>query len=105
MKTINKTLAILFAAAAFTACTNQSIEPMRPVTQPQLVARPDTASGPYRIVREDDEQPAKPQRGKITTTDEPDRNDFQPQLTPEPTPKPMPHLPALPVAQSDTLVY
>lgn len=105
MKTINKTLALLFAAVAFTACTNQPIEPMRPATQPQSVVRPDTASGPYRIVSEEDERPVKPQRGKVTTTDAPDRNDYQPQRLEEPTPKPMPRLAVQPVAQADTLMY
>lgn len=53
MKTINKTIALLFAAAAFTACTKPAIDPVRPPVQPQfIISRPDTLVNPGYLDQE-----------------------------------------------------
>lgn len=91
MKTIPKTLALLFTAAAYTACTNATIEPVRPAAQPSIVvARPDTTAGlPVDQLAIDDELPAKNRHKTAPINEEVHLNGQQPIVTPtQPTPRP-----------------
>ena len=105
MRTINTTFALLFAAIAFTACTNLAIEPMRPATQLQTITRPDTTSTPTRILMEGDEQSTKPNYGKVTPNQESDRNNDQPRPVADPMPRPMPKPVVKSQPKPDTLAY
>lgn len=95
MKTLNKTIALLFAAAAFTACTKPVIDPVRPAPQPQsIIARPDTTTELNAIKPlSDDELPSPSRHKKQTLVEELPQNDQQPETsgTPvnQPTPRPV----------------
>ena len=80
MKTLNKTITLLFAAAAFTACTKPAIEPIRPVT---------VAGLPVDQSAIDDALPAKNRHKIVTMNEEVHLNGQQPVVTPtQPTPRP-----------------
>ncbi len=103
MKTITKTLALLFVAAAFTACTNQSIEPERPTQQ----LRTDTT---HSLIQNSTE--GKPARqhlhGKMIIAEDVDPGTTQPGSGIEPTPYPVsvpaPRPAVMPVEQLNGLI-
>lgn len=108
MKNSIKSLAFLVASVAFTACTNQSIEPMRPTTSLQSSAIwPDTTS---QITTEDYQQSRKSLHGKMMISDEINQDISQPEVIVEPTPHtapiatpyPKPHLDVMPIEQLES---
>lgn len=58
MKTITKSIALLVATVVFTACSHQTIEPVRPTTPSPAPIMP-LNDGPGLI--DEPQQPAKPQ--------------------------------------------
>ena len=85
MKTITKTLALLFATVAFTACTNQSIEPVRPAAQIQS----DTTHRRVQSPAGNDLQSQKYLSEKMIVTEGADQDNTQPMPIVEPTPYPV----------------
>lgn len=72
MKTITKTFALLVAAAAFTACTNQAIEPASVSNYPQsIIAQLDTLIHIDYTEDNATAQPVEPVRGTGTLLDDP----------------------------------
>ncbi len=114
MKTINKALALLISAVAFTACTDQSIEPMRTTTQPQsMIVRPDTTYSSDRITLENNEQLTYERHGKVTLTENVEQATPQPTTVEAPASLPKPHVvprdephqTVMPVVHADASVY
>lgn len=69
MKTIKTTIALLFAAVAFTACTHESIEPVRPVMQSPTVMKADTNQ---TVIREEyGDEPTLLKHYKLPTETQP----------------------------------
>lgn len=103
MKTITKTLALLVVAAAFTACTNQSIEPVRPIQQ----LRTDTT---HSLIQSSTEgEPGRQQlHGKMISAEDVDPGTTQPGPGVEPTPYPVsvpaPRPAVMPVEQLSGLI-
>lgn len=103
MKTITKTLALLFATAAFTACTNPSIEPARPATQ----SKSDTTHRLTQSPVESDPQTRKHQSEKMIVSEGIDQNNtpltptVEPASYPVTVPSPRPAV--MPVEQINAL--
>ena len=99
MKTTNNALTLLFAALSFTACTNQSIEPVRSVTPIQSTVQSDSLS-PVHILPEKTQQSETPYQYGLETVDQKEEN------TPYQQPHvitPLPRQTVMPVMKSDTL--
>ena len=88
MKTINKTLAFLFASFAFTACTKESIEPVRPILH---VVRLDTITKSKFLTTEQEEPSADWKYGKVMTNEEFNQNQPRPQIIAAPANPAEPH--------------
>ena len=113
MKTSIKTLATLFAAVAFAACSKPTIDPVRPAAVPVSIVQPVTPGQPQPIAETlDDEQP-KPSAPASLTTDVPAQYGQQPATVGNPNPQPIPrpaypqpaHKPAQLTAASNSLAY
>ena len=112
MKTINKTIALLFAAAAFTACTKPTIDPLKPAVQPQsIISRPDTLSNPVYLDQENHEPIDFEHKKLVPFYDEltPGTNQPKPTVLPVTQPQTSPASPASdkPIKQipaSDSLI-
>lgn len=107
MKTITKTIALVVATVAFAACTNQTIEPVRSITQLQTITiHPDTVSQITAVI---DKQPRKYTQNNEITDEGLNHDMLRPGMTTEPIPQTMPimppcqkpHLNVMPIEQSD----
>lgn len=103
MKTTHNAFALLFAAITFTACTHQSIEPVRPVYQTQPIIRTDSIESVH-ILPNKTEQDARPVYYGLETVDqEPGHMPYQQPHTVTPSPQPIPRETVMPVVKSDSL--
>ncbi|SOD88072.1 hypothetical protein [Spirosoma fluviale] len=103
MKTTHNAFALLFAAITFTACTSQSVEPVRPTSRPQSVMYADSTLPDQAMPGQPDRSEKIP-HGVATVDQEPGGNPYQPLInTPLPQPKPLPRQAVMPVVESDSL--
>lgn len=105
MKTINNTFAFLLAGFAFTACTQQTIEPGKPIYQAQSTMRADSTR-PYRDTSENAVELVKLQHGVVVVS--PVNEPTPKPATDQPpvatlSPRPMPRLTVMPLIQENTL--
>lgn len=100
MKTTIIAFALLFATISFTACTHQSIEPIRPATQPSSFVRTDSIETVH-MLSEKAELPVY--NGFETVEQEFDRKPYQQPHIVMPSPQPMPRESVMPVMKLDTL--
>lgn len=109
MKTITKTVAFLVAAAAFTACANQTIEPVSVSKQPQsIIARPDTLISVDYAQDDATIQPAESVRGagmldELNSTPKPRKPVVKP--TPPSGPQSTPQPGVMPIALETQDIY
>lgn len=103
MKTSTKTLTLLLATAAFTACTKLSIEPARPATQMTL----DTTRRLVQSPAESDQQSRTYLSEKMIIAEGVNQDDTQPVPTVRPVPYPVvvpfPRPAVMPVEQINAL--
>ncbi|GEM_PF-2603086 len=113
MKTSIKTLAFVVAAAAFTACSAPTIDPVRPAQPATSIVMPATPAQPQPIDKTlDDEQPATDNHAKLPYAEMSDSGSQQPATVGNPAPHPIPrpayqqpsHKPAQLTAVSDSLM-
>ncbi|MGF7217969.1 hypothetical protein GGR92_004146 [Spirosoma lacussanchae] len=86
MKTIYKTFALLLIVASFAACTDSSIEPVKPALQPQsAVERPDSVQLVHIVPFHDN---ARPQSIPMDTPEAVSPVEPQPRPSVAPVPQP-----------------